>query len=73
MGHSYKINDFFVTNNCKKNKFKKIMKKKNFLLGPLTFFKVIRTVIFKKMRWKNILKMAMVLDLIPLYKRRFTS
>ena len=36
-----------------KKKLKKLLTRKNFLLGLLTTFKVIATVIFKKMQWKH--------------------
>ena len=47
------------------------MARKNFLLGLLTTFKVTETVIFnfKKIRWKNITNMAVVLDVILLCKK----
>ena len=61
-----------MTNNCKKT-IKKIATRTNFLMGLFTTFKVIETVIFKKMYFKNVTKMAVILDLIPLCQRPFTS
>ena len=49
------------------------VKRKDFFMGLLTFFKETETVIFKKIRWKNNTKMAVVPDLIPKYKRVFAS
>ena len=43
------------------------------MLSLFTTFKVIETVIFKKMCFKNITKMAVIRDLIPLCKGHFTS
>ena len=57
----------------KQKQFKEIATRTNFFLGLFTTFKVIEIVIFKNMYFKNITKVAVILDLIPLCKRPFTS
>ena len=49
------------------------MKKETFLVGSVDIFQSNTNIDFQANALKEILKMAMILDLIPLYKRRFTS